>query len=91
MGSPLKAVHLYRKVPHDLSKATNSGGLLSLAVLSLMAWLLASNVRSQQKKICSHASDAYLPTHSQVFEYLEVKVQSAIVFDQSVDDVITAR
>ena len=54
LGSPrrqgfLEAVHLYRKVPKDLTDATASGGALSLACAALMLYLFVSNIAAYMK------------------------------------------
>ena len=56
----MKAFHLYRRVPHDLSQATAYGGVLSLIVVAAMLALLVGNV----------------------IEYLALKIESAVEFDQ---------
>ena len=38
--SVLESIHLYRKVPRDLTDATRLGGFLSLCCAGLMAYLL---------------------------------------------------
>ena len=40
----LEAIHLYRKVPKDLTDATRLGGLLSLFCAAIMAYLFVSNI-----------------------------------------------
>lgn len=40
----LESVHLYRKVPKDLTDATRAGGAISLATAVLLAYLFFSNV-----------------------------------------------
>ena len=42
----LKSVHMYRRVPADLSKSTHSGGLLSLVAVGVMTMLLVSNLKA---------------------------------------------
>jgi len=42
----LKSVHMYRRVPTDLSKSTHSGGLLSLVAVGVMTMLLVSNLKA---------------------------------------------
>ena len=37
MGFKLESLHLYRKVPKDLTDATSTGGLISLVCAVLMA------------------------------------------------------
>jgi hypothetical protein len=39
MGDFLKNIHFYRKVPHDLTEATLTGGTISLVSSLLMAYL----------------------------------------------------
>lgn len=41
----LESVHLYRKVPTDLTDATRLGGFISLMCAALMAYLFISNVQ----------------------------------------------
>jgi len=43
-GFSLESLHLYRKVPRDLTDATRLGGLISLACAALMAYLFISNI-----------------------------------------------
>ena len=43
-NSLLQSVHLYPKVPKDLTDATRLGGALSLACAGLMAYLFISNI-----------------------------------------------
>jgi len=43
-GSWLEAIHLYRKVPRDLTDATRLGGALSLMCATIMAYLFVSNI-----------------------------------------------
>lgn len=43
-GFSLESLHLYRKVPTDLTDATRLGGLISLACAALMAYLFVSNI-----------------------------------------------
>jgi len=43
MSGFLESLHLYRKVPRDLTDATRVGGALSLACAALMAYLFVSN------------------------------------------------
>ena len=44
LGAFLESLHLYRKVPKDLTDATRVGGLISLATAVLMAYLFVSNI-----------------------------------------------
>jgi hypothetical protein len=44
-GLSLESLHLYRKVPKDLTDATRLGGLISLACAGLMAYLFVSNIQ----------------------------------------------
>ena len=41
----LESVHLYRKVPTDLTDATRLGGFISLMCAALMAYLFISNIQ----------------------------------------------
>ena len=43
-GGWLESIHLYRKVPRDLTDATRLGGLLSLMCAVVMAYLFVSNI-----------------------------------------------
>ena len=43
-GGFLEAIHLYRKVPRDLTDATRLGGVLSLLCAATMAYLFLSNI-----------------------------------------------
>ena len=43
-GLSLESLHLYRKIPRDLTDATHLGGLMSLACAALMAYLFTSNI-----------------------------------------------
>ena len=43
-GGWLEAIHLYRKVPRDLTDATRLGGALSLMCAATMAYLFISNI-----------------------------------------------
>jgi len=43
-GFSLESLHLYRKVPRDLTDATRLGGLISMACAGLMAYLFISNI-----------------------------------------------
>ena len=40
----LEAIHLYRKVPTDLTDATRLGGVLSLLCAAVMVYLFISNI-----------------------------------------------
>ena len=40
----LEDLHLYRKVPRDLTDATSTGGLISLSCAIVMAYLFISNI-----------------------------------------------
>lgn len=42
----LKSMHMYRRVPKDLSKSSQSGGLLSLVAVGVMTMLLVSNLNA---------------------------------------------
>ena len=42
----LKSAHLYRRVPTDLSKATHTGGAVSLVAIGTILTLLMSNLRN---------------------------------------------
>ena len=42
----LKSAHLYRRVPTDLSKATHTGGAVSLVAVGCIVALLVSNLQS---------------------------------------------
>ena len=44
IGSLLQEIHLYRKVPKDLTDATRAGGLISLATAFLLVYLFLSNL-----------------------------------------------
>ena len=39
LGGFLRGIHFYRKVPHDLTEATLTGGTISLASSLIMAYL----------------------------------------------------
>ena len=41
----LESVHLYRKVPADLTDATRFGGVMSLLCAGVMAYLFVSNIQ----------------------------------------------
>ena len=41
----LESVHLYRKVPADLTDATRFGGAMSLLCAGVMAYLFISNIQ----------------------------------------------
>ncbi len=41
----LESVHLYRKVPADLTDATRFGGAMSLLCAGVMAYLFVSNIQ----------------------------------------------
>ena len=43
-GSFLESIHLYRKVPKDLTDATRLGGVLSLFCAVVIAYLFVSNI-----------------------------------------------
>ena len=45
----LEDLHLYRKVPRDLTDATRLGGVLSLVCAALMAYLFVSNIAAYMK------------------------------------------
>ena len=49
MGFKLESLHLYRKVPRDLTDATASGGAISLACALVMAYLFISNINEYLK------------------------------------------
>ena len=42
----LKSAHLYRRVPTDLSKATHTGGAISLCAIGVIVTLLVSHLQS---------------------------------------------
>ena len=44
IADALESLHLYRKVPRDLTDATRLGGAISLATAFLMAYLFLSNI-----------------------------------------------
>ena len=44
MGFKLESLHLYRKVPRDLTDATSVGGAISLVCAMVMAYLFVSNI-----------------------------------------------
>jgi len=48
-GSFLESIHLYRKVPRDLTDGTRTGGALSLACAGLMLYLFISNIAAYMK------------------------------------------
>jgi len=48
-GSILQSLHLYPKVPRDLTDATRLGGALSLACAGLMTYLFVSNIADYLK------------------------------------------
>ena len=52
MGGFLESLHLYRKVPRDLTDATRLGGVLSLATAFVMLYLLVANVRDYLSLRC---------------------------------------
>ena len=43
-GFSLESLHLYRKVPRDLTDATRLGGLISIACAFMMTYLFISNI-----------------------------------------------
>ena len=49
----LQSIHLYRKVPRDLTDATRTGGALSLACAGLMLYLFISNIAAYMKMTTS--------------------------------------
>jgi hypothetical protein len=49
MGFKLESLHLYRKVPRDLTDATSMGGAISLACAVVMAYLFVSNINDYLK------------------------------------------
>ena len=44
MGFSLESLHLYRKIPRDLTDATRVGGLISIVCAALMAYLFVTNI-----------------------------------------------
>ena len=49
MGFKLESLHLYRKIPRDLTDATASGGAISLVCAMVMAYLFISNINEYLK------------------------------------------
>ena len=49
MGFKLESLHLYRKVPRDLTDATSVGGAISLVCAMVMAYLFVSNINDYLK------------------------------------------
>ena len=49
MGFKLESLHLYRKVPRDLTDATSVGGAISLVCAMVMAYLFVSNINEYLK------------------------------------------
>ena len=45
----IQSIHLYRKVPRDLTDGTRTGGALSLACAGLMLYLFISNIAAYMK------------------------------------------
>ena len=58
-GGFLEAVHLYRKVPRDLTDATVTGGVLSMGCALVMFYLFVSNVAEYMRMTTSNS----LPLH----------------------------
>ena len=49
MGFKLESLHLYRKVPRDLTDATSVGGAISVVCAMVMAYLFVSNISDYLK------------------------------------------
>ena len=49
MGFKLESLHLYRKVPRDLTDATSVGGAISVVCAMVMAYLFVSNINDYLK------------------------------------------
>jgi len=52
-GGFLESIHLYRKVPRDLTDATVSGGVLSLGCAVIMLYLFVSNIAEYMRMTTS--------------------------------------
>lgn len=68
-GSFLQAIHLYRKVPRDLTDATRLGGVLSLMCAAIMGYLFVSNIAEYMRMTTSSdvALDDTGATHMRLF------------------------
>ena len=60
----LESLHLYRKVPRDLTDATHLGGVISLACAVIMAYLFVANIAEYMKM--STATDVALDDTGEV-------------------------
>jgi len=56
LGGFLRGIHFYRKVPHDLTEATLTGGTISLASSLIMAYLFITKC-----ELATRLSPAALP------------------------------
>ena len=63
-GGFLEAIHLYRKVPRDLTDATRLGGALSLVCAFTMTYLFISNIAAYLKM--STTTDVALDTSGEM-------------------------
>ena len=59
LGGFLRGIHFYRKVPHDLTEATLTGGTISLASSLIMAYLFITKC-----ELATRLSPAALPASS---------------------------
>ena len=87
-GGFLESITLYRKVPKDLTDATNLGGVLSLACAATMAYLFVSNILTymEVETVTDVALDNNADTHMKLFfnitmERLPCNFASVDLFD----------
>ena len=69
MGFKLESLHLYRKVPRDLTDATSTGGAISLLCAMVMAYLFVSNINDylQMQTTTDVALDDTGEVHMRIF------------------------